>query len=303
MRRHIDFLGKAKFLVPMSLCLVLVSAVLLVPGVRGLKMGIDFTGGTEFTVKFAERVDSAAIRNVLGTVNAGQSDLRTSKVQSVGTNTYTITTQLLNVETDQEAINKTEAALKAAFPKVEVNRELIGQQISKELAQKGLLAILIAMAAMLVYISWRFRFRYAVACILELVHDVAIALGVFALLGLEFNLETIAAFLTLVGYSLNDTIVVFDRVRENLKLEQKRPLFDTINLSINQSLTRTINTSATTLLPILVLLFLGGSVLRGFSVALLVGIISGTYSSWYIGTPIIYWWAKKFDKGRAGEKA
>jgi len=303
MRRHIDFLGKAKFLVPMSLCLVLVSAVLLVPGVRGLKMGIDFTGGTEFTVKFAERVDSAAIRNVLGTVNAGQRDLRTSKVQSAGPNTFTITTQLLKVDTDEKVINDLEAALKAAFPKVEVNRELIGQQISKELAQKGLLAILIAMAAMLVYISWRFRFRYAFAAILELVHDVTIALGVFALFGLEFNLETIAAFLTLVGYSLNDTIVVFDRVRENLKLEQRRPLFDTLNLSINQSLTRTINTSATTLLPILVLLFLGGSVLRGFSVALLVGIISGTYSSWYIGAPIIHWWARKFDKGRAGEKA
>jgi len=300
--RHIDFLGKAKFLVPLSLCLVLISAVLLVPGVRGLKMGIDFTGGTEFTVKFAERVDSAAIRNVLGTVNAGQIDLRTSKIQSVGPNTYTITTQLLNVETDQEVINKIEAALKAAFPKVEVNRELIGQQISKELAQKGLLAILIAMGAMLVYISWRFRFRYAVAAILELVHDVTIALGVFALFGLEFNLETIAAFLTLVGYSLNDTIVVFDRIRENLKLEQKRPLFDTINLSINQSLTRTINTSATTLLPIVVLLFLGGSVLRGFSVAMLVGIIAGTYSSWYIGTPILYWWARKFDKSRSGQK-
>ena len=300
--RHIDFLGKAKFLVPLSLCLVLISAVLLLPGVRGLKMGIDFTGGTEFTVKFAERVDSAAIRNVLGAVNAGQIDLRTSKIQSVGPNTYTITTQLLNVETDQEVINKIEAALKATFPKIEVNRELIGQQISKELAQKGLLAILIAMAAMLVYISWRFRFRYAVACILELVHDVTIALGVFALFGLEFNLETIAAFLTLVGYSLNDTIVVFDRIRENLKLEQKRPLFDTINLSINQSLTRTINTSATTLLPIVVLLFLGGSVLRGFSVAMLVGIIAGTYSSWYIGTPILYWWARKFDKSRSGQK-
>ena len=300
--RHIDFLGKAKFLVPLSLCLVLISAVLLVPGVRGLKMGIDFTGGTEFTVKFAERVDSAAIRNVLGTVNAGQRDLRTSKVQSAGPNTFTITTQLLKVDTDEKVINDLEAALKAAFPKVEVNRELIGQQISKELAQKGLLAILIAMAAMLVYISWRFRFRYAFAAILELVHDVTIALGVFALFGLEFNLETIAAFLTLVGYSLNDTIVVFDRVRENLKLEQRRPLFDTLNLSINQSLTRTINTSATTLLPIVVLLFLGGSVLRGFSVALLVGIISGTYSSWYIGTPIIYWWARKFDKTRSGQK-
>ncbi len=300
--RHIDFLGKAKFLVPLSLCLVLISAVLLVPGVRGLKMGIDFTGGTEFTVKFAERVDSAAIRNVLGTVDAGRLDLRTSKVQSAGPNTFTITTQLLNVETDQEAINKIEAALKATFPKAEVNRELIGQQISKELAQKGLLAILIAMAAMLVYISWRFRFRYAVAAILELVHDVTIALGVFALFGLEFNLETIAAFLTLVGYSLNDTIVVFDRIRENLRLDQKRTLFDTINLSINQSLTRTINTSATTLLPIVVLLFLGGSVLRGFSVAMLVGIIAGTYSSWYIGTPILYWWARKADKTRAGQK-
>jgi preprotein translocase SecF subunit len=303
MRRQIDFLGKAKFLVPLSLCLVLISAVLLIPGVRGLKMGIDFTGGTEFTVQFAERVDSAAIRNVLGTVSAGQLDLRTSKIQSVGANTYTITTQLLNVETDQDVINKIDAALKAAFPKAEVNRELIGQQISKELAQKGLLAILIAMGAMLVYISWRFRFRYAVACILEIIHDVTIALGVFALFGLEFNLETIAAFLTLVGYSLNDTIVVFDRIRENMKLEQKRSLFDTINLSVNQSLTRTINTSATTLLPIVVLLFLGGSMLRGFSVALLVGIIAGTYSSWYIGNPIIYWWARKFDKGRAGEKA
>jgi preprotein translocase SecF subunit len=300
--RKIDFLGKAKFLVPLSLCLVLISGVLLLPGVRGLKMGIDFTGGTEFTVQFAERVDSAAIRSVLGTVNAGQLDLRTSKIQSVGSNTYTITTQLLNVETDEEVINNVEAALKAAFPKAVVNRELIGQQISKELAQKGILAILIAMGAMLVYISWRFRFRYAVACILEIIHDVAIALGVFALFGLEFNLETIAAFLTLVGYSLNDTIVVFDRIRENLKLEQKRSLFDTINLSVNQSLTRTINTSATTLLPIIILLFLGGSVLRGFSVAMLVGIVAGTYSSWYIGNPIIYWWAKKFDKGRAGEK-
>ncbi len=159
------------------------------------------------------------------------------------------------------------------------------------------------MGAMLIYISWRFRFRYAIAAILELVHDVTIALGIFAVLGLEFNLETIAAFLTLVGYSLNDTIVVFDRIRENLKLDQKRSLFDTINLSINQSLTRTINTSATTLLPVVVLLLLGGTVLRGFSVAMLVGIIAGTYSSWYIGTPILYWWARKFDKGRAGEKS
>ncbi len=302
-RLNLNFLGKAKFLVPLSLLLVTVSAVLLVPGVRGLKMGIDFTGGTEFTIKFAEHVDAAAIRNVLGTVSAGSLDLRTSKIQSSGADTYTITTQLLNVDTDQTTINNIDAALKKAFPGASVSRELIGQQISKELARSGLIAILIAMAAMLVYISWRFRFRYAIAAIMELIHDVTIALGIFALFGLEFNLETIAAFLTLVGYSLNDTIVVFDRIRENLKLDQRRNIFDTINLSVNQSLTRTINTSATTLLPVVVLLILGGSVLRGFSVAMLVGVICGTYSSWYIGTPILYWWTRTFDKGKSREKA
>ncbi len=300
--RHYDFLGKAKYLVPLSVCLVVASAVLLFPSVRGLRMGIDFTGGTEFTVKFSERVDSATIRSVLGTVNAGEEDLRTSKIQSAGPNTFTITTQLVNVETDEVTINAIETALKSAFPGAEINRELIGQQISKELAQKGLLAILIAMAAMLVYIAWRFRLRYAIACILELAHDVMIALGIFAIFGLEFNLETIAAFLTIIGYSLNDTIVVFDRVRENLKLDQKRNLFDTINLSINQTLVRTLITSNGTLLAVVVLLFLGGPVLRGFSVAMLVGVVAGTYSSWYVGTTILYWWARKFDKGRAGEK-
>ncbi len=301
--RRIDFLGKAKFLVPLSVLLVVASAVLLVPSVRGLKMGIDFTGGTEFTVKFTEHVNAAAIRDVLGTVSAGTLDLRTSQIQSAGPTTYTITTQLLNVETDQVAINSIDAALKKAYPGVEVNRNIIGQQISKELAQSGLMAILIAMGAMLIYISWRFRFRYAIAAILELIHDTVIALGIFALFRLEFNLETIAAFLTLVGYSLNDTIVIFDRIRENLKLDQKRNLFDTINLSINQSLTRTINTSATVFLPVVILLLLGGTVLRGFSVAMLIGIICGTYSSWYIGTPILYWWARHFDKGRSREKS
>jgi preprotein translocase subunit SecF len=304
MRRfNLNFLGKAKLLVPLSVVLVVASAVLLVPSVRGLKMGIDFTGGTQFTVKFTEHVDAGAIRNALGTVNAGSLDLETSQIQSAGPNTYTITTQLLNVDTNQQAINDVDAALKKAFPGVEVNREIIGQQISKELARSGILAIAIAMGAMLVYISWRFRFRYAIAAILELVHDTVIALGVFALFRLEFNLETIAAFLTLVGYSLNDTIVVFDRIRENLKLDQKRNLFDTINLSINQSLTRTVNTSATTLLPVVVLLIFGGTVLQGFAVAMLVGIVCGTYSSWYIGTPILYWWARHFDKGRAREKS
>jgi preprotein translocase subunit SecF len=301
--RHIDFLGKAKFLVPISLILVIASAASLIPSIRGLNMGIDFTGGTQFTAKFVDRVESSAIRSVLGTVDAGQLDLRTSQIQSAGPNMFTITTQLLNVETDEEVINKIEAALKAAFPKAEINRELIGQQISHELAQKGFLAILIAMAAMLVYVSWRFRFRYAVACILKLIHDVVIALGIFALFRLEFNLETIAAFLTIIGYSLNDVIVVFDRVRENLKLDQRRSLYDTINLSVNQTLVRTMNTANGTLLAVTVLLILGGPVLRGFSVAMLAGIVIGTYSSWFIGTPFLNWWGRTFDKGGARAKA
>jgi len=301
--RRIDFLGKAKFLVPLSLLLVIGSAVLVIPSIRGLNMGIDFTGGTQFTVKFADRVDSAAIRNALGTVDAGQLDLRTSQIQSAGPNTYTITAQLLNVETDQAVINDLEAALKKTFPGATVARELIGQQISHELAQKGFLAILIAMAAMLVYISWRFRLRYAVACIVKLVHDVVIALGLFALFRLEFNLETIAAFLTIIGYSLNDVIVVFDRVRENLKLDQRRSLYDTINLSVNQTLIRTMITANGTLLAVTVLLVLGGPVLRGFSVAMLAGIIIGTYSSWFIGTPFLNWWGSTFDKGGSRAKA
>ncbi len=301
--RRIDFLGKAKFLVPLSLLLVIGGAVLVIPSIRGLNMGIDFTGGTQFTVKFADRVDSAAIRNALGTVDAGQLDLRTSQIQSAGPNTYTITAQLLNVETDQAVINDLEAALKKTFPGATVARELIGQQISHELAQKGFLAILIAMAAMLVYISWRFRLRYAVACIVKLVHDVVIALGLFALFRLEFNLETIAAFLTIIGYSLNDVIVVFDRVRENLKLDQRRSLYDTINLSVNQTLIRTMITANGTLLAVTVLLVLGGPVLRGFSVAMLAGIIIGTYSSWFIGTPFLNWWGSTFDKGGSRAKA
>jgi len=304
MRRFdFDFLGKAKFLVPISLCLVAASVVLLFPSVRGLNMGIDFTGGTQLTVKFQSHVEAAAIRDLLGTVAAGKLDLQTSQIQTAGPNTYTITTQLLNVETDQQIINDIESALKAKFPGAEVNRELIGQQISKELAQKGLLAILVAMAAMLVYISWRFRLRYAVACIVELAHDVLLALGVFALFRLEFNLETIAAFLTIIGYSLNDTIVVFDRVRENLKLDQKRTLFDTVNLSINQTLIRTLVTATGTMAAVIILLILGGPVLRGFSVAMLAGIVFGTYSSWYIGTAALYGWARLFDKGGSRSKA
>jgi len=295
--RHFDFLGKAKYFVPASLLLIVVSIILIVPGVRGLRMGIDFTGGMEFTVKFAEEVDTADVRAMLGDIDAGEIDLTKSVIQDVsGANTKTITTQLLNVEEDQRTIDRIETRLRSEFPVEDISRILIGRQVSEELAQKGWQAILLALVAILVYISWRFRLRYAIGAVAAIVHDVAIALGIFALFGVEVNLPTIAGFLTIVGYSLNDTIVIYDRIRENVKLEAKRPMFDVINLSVNQSLSRTLNTSITTFIPVVILFLFGGSVLRGFSLALLIGVVVGTYSSMYIANPILYAWATRASR-------
>jgi preprotein translocase subunit SecF len=299
--RQFDFLGKTKYFVPLSLLLIAVSVVILIPGVRGLKWGIDFTGGMEFTVLFSEAVDTAAIRAALGSIDAGDVDLTKSVIQDVAErDTKVITTQLLNVEEDQRVIDRIETILRADFPVEDISRRLIGQQVSRELAQKGWQAVLLALIAILVYISWRFRLRYAIGAVAAILHDVIIALGVFAIFQVEVNLATIAAFLTIVGYSLNDTIVIYDRIRENLKIERRRSIFDIINHSVNQSLSRTLNTSITTFIPVIILFVFGGSVLRGFSLALLIGVIVGTYSSMYIANPILYAWSLKTDKSKKG---
>ncbi|MEW5826623.1 MAG: protein translocase subunit SecF [Candidatus Bipolaricaulota bacterium] len=296
--RHLDFLGKAKYFVTISAILVAGSAVLLVPGIRGLNLGIDFTGGMEFTVKLSESVDTAVVRNLLGTVDAGAVDLRTSKIQSTAGNTKIITTKLLDVEEDALTINRVEEALREQLPVEDISRRLIGEQVSRELAQRSWLAIGVAMLGVLIYVSWRFRLRYAIGAVAALFHDVMVTLGIFALFRLEISLETIAAFLTLVGYSLNDTIVIFDRVRENLKVERRLSMFDLINLSVNQSLVRTINTASTTLIPIVVTLFFGGVELRTFALALFIGMLLGTYSTLYIANPILYAWTLRAERAK-----
>ena len=299
--RQFDFLGKTKYFVPMSLLLIVVSIILLIPGVRGLNWGIDFTGGMEFTIQFEEPVSTADMRALLAGIDAGNVDLSTSTIQDVAErNTKVITTKLLNVEDDQRVIDRIEDAIRAAFPVVDggISRKLIGQQVSRELAEKGWQSILLAIGAILIYISWRFQLRYAIGAVAAIVHDVIIALGVFALFGIEVNLATIAAFLTIVGYSLNDTIVIFDRIRENLKIERRKSVYEVINHSVNQSLSRTLNTSITTFIPVIILFLFGGSVLRGFSLALLVGVIVGTYSSMYVANPILHAWASR-AKGAA----
>ncbi|MCD6142587.1 protein translocase subunit SecF [bacterium] len=289
---HFDFLGKAKYFVPISILLVVLSWILVIPGVRGLNPGIDFSGGTEFTVKFSEPVTTAEVRSALAEIPA-PIDLSKSVIQNVaGKNTMVITTQL-DVEANQSTIKAIEDTLRSKFKVEDVSRYSIGKQVSRELMQKGWQAVLLALVVILVYVSWRFRLRYAVGAVVALIHDVSIALGVFALFHIEVNLATIAAFLTIVGYSLNDTIVIFDRIRENLKIDRKASIFDIINKSVNQSLSRTLNTSLTTFIPVFIMFLFGGSVLRGFALALLIGVIVGTYSSMYIANPIVYAWTLK----------
>lgn len=289
--RQFDFLGKTKIFLPISLVLILVSIVVLIPGVRGLRMGIDFTGGMEFTVLFTEIVDTAEIRSALGGISAGDADLTLSVIQDAEGNKKIITMQLDDSDTADDIVTM----LQRDFPVQDqgISRRLIGQQVSRELAEKGWQAILLALVAILVYISWRFRLRYAIGAVAAILHDVIIAMGLFAIFQVEVNLATIAAFLTIVGYSLNDTIVIYDRIRENFKLERRKTVFEVINHSVNQSLSRTLNTSLTTFIPVIILFLFGGAVLRGFSMALLIGVIVGTYSSMYIANPILYAWTMK----------
>jgi len=294
--RTFDFLRMTRVFIPVSIALVVISALLLIPQIRGWNLGIDFTGGTEFTVDFTEHVDPGDIRRVLGGIDTGDVDLSKSRIQDVtGAHRAVITTQL-DIRNDQATIDRVERALTAAFPIVEpaasnISRVAISQQVSRELTQKGWQAILLAILIILVYVSWRFRLRYAVGAIVAIIHDVVIALGVFALFHIEINIPSIAAFLTIIGYSLNDTIVIFDRIRENLKLDSRASIREIINRSVTQSLSRTLNTSFTTFIPVIILFLFGGSVLRGFSVALLIGVIVGTYSSMYIANPILYAWS------------
>jgi len=289
--RQFDFLGKTKIFLPVSLVLIVISFIVLIPGIRGLRMGIDFTGGMEFTVLFTEAVDTAEIRSALGDIHTGDVDLTTSVIQDAEGNKKIITMQL----DDSDAADQIVAMLQRDFPVQDqgISRRLIGQQVSRELAEKGWQAILLALVAILVYISWRFRLRYAIGAVAAILHDVIIAMGLFAIFQVEVNLATIAAFLTIVGYSLNDTIVIYDRIRENLKIERRKSVFEVINHSVNQSLSRTLNTSITTFIPVIILFLFGGSVLRGFSLALLIGVIVGTYSSMYIANPILYAWTMK----------
>lgn len=300
---RIDFLKFRKPFIALSSLLILIGIVSFFLHHPPLKPGLDFTGGTQLRVQFAEDVPTARVRSALGRVDIPGVDLSASVVQDFpdlrrqGQFVKTITL----MATDEDEIDMVINSLAKEFPGMEViGREVVSGQVSREIKQKAWQAILISLIVMLIYIAWRFQLRFAVGAVAALIHDVLITVGIFSLFRIEVNLAVIAALLTIIGYSLNDTIIIFDRVRENLGLRRKKiNYYDIINRSANQTLSRTIQTSLTTFIPVVILAIFGGSVLRPFSIALTIGVVVGTYSSIYIADALVYYWSLRAEALRA----
>lgn len=291
----VDFLGARKIAFILSAVLIFAGVLsLIIKG--GPNYSIDFTGGKFVQLKFSEKPNLSEIREVLSDVGLGD-----SQVQSVeGEKILFVRTAVKNESGEEvNVINTIRSYFEKNHPETEITlmkSEKVGPEIGKELKNKAFWAILIAVGAILIYIWFRFQFRFGVAAIIALVHDVLITLGLFSLLGREIGLPVVGAFLTIVGYSINDTIVISDRIRENLQLLVKKPFKELVNTSINQTISRTFITSLVVLMVVTSLVVFGGKVIRDFALALLIGTIVGTYSSIYVVSPIVVAWEQKSPK-------
>ncbi len=277
--REYNFMSYRRVAMMVSAVLILISIASL--AIRGLDLGVDFTGGSVIEVGYPSTANVDEIRSTLK--KAGYD----ASVQSFGSDKDI----LIRLAPDNESSNKDNISqkvlevLKQHTAGVEMRRvEFIGPQIGDELRDQGGIAMLLALAGILIYVTLRFEFRFSVGSVVALMHDVVITLGFFSVMGVEFDLTILAAILAIIGYSLNDTIVVFDRVRENFLKIRKASTEESINTSINQTLARTIVTSLTTLLVLLALFFFGGEIIHGFALAMIVGVIIGTYSSIYVAS-------------------
>ena len=277
---HVDFMGKRRPALIVSAVLIVLSLVTLFA--RGLNFGIEFTGGVVIEVGFPAAADLTAIRGAMG--GAGFPE---AVVQNFGTSRDVVIQLEARESVAGSAIrDQVMSVLRELDSGVTLRRvEFVGPQVGEELAEAGGLATLFALLMILAYVAFRFQWKFAVGAVAALVHDVVITLGFFAALHLPFDLAVLAAILAVIGYSLNDTIVVFDRIRENLLRIRKRETVEVMNLSINQMLARTLMTSGTTMLVLLALFIFGGEAIHGFSVALIVGVVVGTYSSIFIASP------------------
>jgi len=277
----VNFLRFRQIGMGLSLLLCLASAILFTT--KGLNYGIDFQGGILVEVRTSGPANIGKIRGQISALGLGNIE-----IQEFGQPTdvlIRIERQPGGAKEQNQAVEKVKSTLGSD---VDYRRiEFVGPKVSGELVEAGVTAVLLALAAMLLYIWFRFEWQFGVGAVVALVHDVLLTIGVFCLLGLEFNLSTVAAILTIAGYSINDTVVVYDRVRENLRKYKVMELTDLLNLSLNDTLSRTLLTSITTLLALFILYFFGGEVLKGFSFAMIWGVLVGTYSSLMVATPLL----------------
>ena len=280
--KNINFVSQFKKANIISIILFTLSILLVF--FKGLNYGIDFKGGTLIELRTEKSIKASSIRDILSSMNLG--DVNVKKFGKDGD-------YLIKVEQKESNNNKLIPEIKKKLTdnlnaEIDFRRvENVGPKVSAELLESSIIAISLALAAMLFYIWIRFEWQFSVGSIIALFHDVVITLGIFSLLSLEINLSIIAAVLTIVGYSMNDTVVIYDRIRENLFKYTKISISDIANLSINETLARTIITSVTTLLALVSIYTLGGEILRGFSFAMILGVIIGTYSSIFVASPIL----------------
>lgn len=294
----VDFFRGAAFTFGGSMLAVVLSVVLFFT--MGLNFGIDFRGGTTIRTESPQPVDVGAYRKALQALDLGDVSITELFDPTFGPDKNVAMIRIEAQEGEEsvsvETINRVEAALRALDPQITFpSVESVGPKVSAELVQSAIIAVVLAIAAVLVYIWLRFEWQFAVGAVAALIHDVLLTIGIFALFQIPFDLSIIAALLTIVGYSLNDTVVVFDRVRENLRKYKKKALREVLNLSINETLSRTVMTSGTTLLALIALLVLGGDVIRGFVFAMTWGVIVGTYSSVFVASNVLLWFGVKRD--------
>jgi len=275
----------------------IISAIVILIGLisilfQGFNLGIDFAGGTLIQIRFDKSVSTTEVRDILSEFNLSQ-----STIQNLSENEFVIRTEKI----DPERIKGILSALRENLTDLEVLRvETVGPVIGENLKKLALYALFFAFIGITLYITMRFEFKFSIISILALFHDCLIVLGIFSLLQKEITISVIAAVLTIIGYSLNNTIVILDRLRENIKFKAREPFENLINMSINQSLSRTINTSLTTIIPILALYFFGGNILSDFALALFIGMIAGTYSSIFIASPLLLEWNRIFKVRQKG---
>jgi preprotein translocase subunit SecF len=301
-----NFFARSKLWIGFSILMVILSLTCFF--VKSLNFGIDFRGGTSIRTESSEPIDIAAYRNALSSLDLG--DITITEVFDPNfKDDQNVAMVRIQAQPDQEAatsvlVENSLQQLRNVNEDIKfISVESVGPKVSGELIKTAILAVILAISAVLFYIWIRFEWQFAVGAISALIHDVLLTIGIFSFLQIKFDLAIIAAILTIVGYSLNDTVVVFDRVRENLRKFKKRSLVEVMNLSINETMSRTVMTSVTTLIALISLFILGGDVIRGFVFAMIWGVVVGTYSSIFIASAILLWTGVKRDWSKSNAEA